>query len=98
MTTSSGESDPAERRREPRYLTHRRVCPGITELGIGFDAQILDVSRSGLRMLATKPLNPPSMVSLQVDALEVEGQVCYCRGNEDGTYEVGLLIRGTGSA
>ncbi len=49
-------------------------------------------------MLVTKHLEASGMISLRVDSLEVEGQVCYCRANEDGTFEVGLLIRDTGIA
>lgn len=98
MTNSNGQPKLAERRKEPRYPTHRRICPGIAECGTGFDALILDVSRSGLRMHANRPLPRSTKILLQIDALEVEAEVCYCRDNDDGTFEVGLLIRETGKA
>jgi hypothetical protein len=90
--------DPQERRIEPRYPAHRQIVPGLTESGSAFDAQIVDVSRSGLLVRANQALHLSSTVSLRVDSLGVQGQVRHCRRNADGTFDVGLLIRDTASA
>ncbi|MEQ1885432.1 MAG: PilZ domain-containing protein [Bryobacteraceae bacterium] len=86
------ENKPDERRREPRYPTLNRVVP-VTADGLGgFDAEILDVSRSGLRLKAQKAIPSERRLVLRIDHLEIEGTVRYSRPNEDGSFDIGVKI------
>lgn len=87
-----------ERRREPRYRTLNRIVPVTVDGRDGFDAKILDVSRSGVRLKARQAIAKDCRLVIQIDHLEVEGSVCYCEHNPDGTFDVGLKIYGLWSA
>jgi hypothetical protein len=82
---------------------HRRheciVTPVLVTSGSDpgpFEALVLDVSESGFRVKATRPLWPGCQVSISfADAkekvLDAEGR--FCNAREDGTYEIGFEIR-----
>ena len=92
-STSHASQDDTERRSEQRY----DVADGYTDIvipasGAPSSAQILDVSRSGLRVRLKMRLPRESEITVYLKDMSVEGRVCYCKPNEVGTFDVGVLI------
>jgi hypothetical protein len=92
MEVSLPRSNAPERRKEPRYTTQQPAVAGISDSGVSFAAHILDVSRSGVRLQTNEWLAVSAGVSLQMGGLDVQGLVCRCERNKNGTFDIGVTI------
>jgi hypothetical protein len=84
---------PAQRRRQKRIrCDHVAVQIQITGVAI-VQAQLLNVSQSGLRLLGKKRLERGLEVSVKMDDLLISGHIRYCLENCDtSSFDLGLQI------
>lgn len=82
----------AERRTEPRFTASDFSKIIASESGAPYWANVMDVSRSGLRLRTSAMLAPQTAVTLYMRDMSLEGRVCYCAPNEEGSFDVGVLI------
>jgi len=82
-----------ERRKELRYPTDgwaKVVVPFLPEPQI-VSAHVVDVSRGGMRLKLQAPLEPGTLLQIEMKSVLATGEVRYCRpdGNE---YSVGIQL------
>lgn len=81
----------ADRREESRYKTDDSVMVEIGPQNV-VPAVILDVSRSGLRLLLPAPLPRGAMLKIMLAGnVIIFGEVRYCRRKNEGVH-AGILI------
>jgi hypothetical protein len=90
----SASEEEAERRAETRYPT--RGDPAELELGSAPSdpvyGTVLDVSRSGLRVVIPGRMNRGEQVKVKLQGNLIFGEVRYCR-SVSGAFHVGIRIR-----
>ena len=87
-----------ERRRESRLRVIKTATLRVLDrmagpsLGRAIDAEVVDVSGSGIRLRTRVPV--PCGASVEVDdrRLLLLGEICRCVQDSDGTYTVGLRV------
>jgi hypothetical protein len=84
---------PAQRRRQKRircdYVAVQIQITGVANI----QAQLLNVSQSGLRLLGKKRLERGLEVSVKMDDLLVSGHIRYCLENcGTSSFDLGLQI------
>ena len=79
----------------PRYLAVSKSFDGkllLADSGARWDAQVLDVSRDGLGVLANTPVPKGGIIELHVEGRQLRFQIVYC--NDDlihrGRFRCGL--------
>jgi hypothetical protein len=81
-----------------RRLEQRTPCDDISaqvRIGEGLNstpASVLDISTSGVRLGLDSSLEVGSNVTVWFNKTVVTGQVRYCRGNQDGSFDAGLRL------
>jgi hypothetical protein len=84
-------------RHEHRYqCTVTTIAIHSTNTPEPFGALILDVSKSGLRLRAPRPISGGQQVTIVFANAKrkpvIHAEARYCRSDQDGTYEIGLKI------
>lgn len=93
-----GARQPKEERYFPRYLSVSKSFEGRLRLDeVDLDAQVLDVSRDGLGVLLSKPVEKGQNIELRAFERSIYFQVAHC--HEDlifkGKYRCGLHRAGS---
>ena len=87
----------ADSDRRQRNVSTRRIppprpgrCPFLSEPRT-FNARVLDVSKSGMRLKLSAPLTPGTLVQVELKSLVATGAVRHCRkaGEE---YSMGIQL------
>ena len=87
------ETAVAERRKETRYDTGNCTAEILlTEPEMILRGNVVDVSRSGLRLRTHCHLEAQRMLTVRFGAIVVAGRVRYCTLNQDNTFDTGVLI------
>lgn len=83
----------ADRRKEPRYPSDgsARVLVPFLFGPLTFNACVLDVSKSGMRLNISAPLAPGTLVQVELKNLVATGAVRHCRRDEEG-YSMGIQL------
>ena len=68
------------------------AAPRYESSSVSMPAQVLDISRSGIRLALTVRLAVLSEVTLRFDRFVVAGQVRYCRKGSGEFFDVGLQL------
>ena len=97
LTVLKSPSANADRRKEPRYGSSgsaRVLVPYVSEPQT-LSAQVLDVSKSGLRLRLSVPIAPGTLVQIELKSIVASGEVRHCR--KDGEeYSVGIQLDALG--
>ena len=77
---------------DPRYS--RQLCGTVNE----FPATIVDVSPRGVGLISTVPFRVGERTQLEIEGLEIVGEVRYCRNMRDavGHHRVGIHLHEMG--
>ncbi len=75
--------------RLPAEQTVQLIIPGTTELSI--IGQVVDISRSGMRLLAGCPVEPGSPVHIDLGTSSLSGEVRYCHAGKQG-FAIGIQL------
>jgi hypothetical protein len=86
----------AERRKESRLKTKQLVTMTLLSVSIGsrspvFEACVVDVSGSGLRVRTPGPMPGGAPVRIDAKELTMLGEVCRCEA-DNGAYLVGIKL------
>jgi hypothetical protein len=91
--TPTAEQNVPIRRAEPRFPSY-----GHGELAVihparpeRLKARIVDVSRSGLQVEISEPVESGSSIELRLPNISVLGQVGSCRAHDSGSYRLGVV-------
>lgn len=57
-------------------------------------AKIGNVSRSGLRLILSRPVTIATRIEVELPGMIVAGETRYCRAEGPGSFEVGMKIAG----
>ena len=81
------------RRGEPRFPSYGQgeltvLHPARPEQ---LKARIVDVSRSGLQVEISEPVESGSSIELRLPNINVTGEVGSCRPHDSGTYRLGIV-------
>lgn len=84
----------SEQRRETRYQTNDDVLVEVLQTGFPrVAASIVDISRSGMRLLSEATIGKGSQVKITLEKqVVIFGEVQYCRP-ADGRFQAGILIQ-----
>jgi hypothetical protein len=86
----------AFRRHSPRGKPKIALYKGSLDLGANLAVRLLDVSESGVRLLARAALDPPQEVTLTIEGMghlrpiKTTGKVVWCVPADDGAYCMGI--------
>jgi len=87
-----------ERRRESRFKISKLVKLKVLgrmagpSLGRPVDAEVVDISGSGMRLRLTMPVPCGAPVEVDDSHMMLLGEVCRCVAEHDGYYTVGLRV------
>jgi PilZ domain-containing protein len=87
-----------ERRRESRLNVNKAVKLKVLDrmagpsLGRAIDAEVVDVSGSGMRLRMKVPVPCGAPVEVDDQHLTLLGEICRCVQDPDGSYTVGLRV------
>ena len=87
-----------ERRKELRLKVSKAVKLKVLDrmagpsLGRSMDAEVVDVSGSGMRLHMRVPVPCGAPVEVADRHLTLLGEICRCVREQDGTYTVGLRV------
>jgi len=93
LTVLKSPVEEADRRKEPRYPSDgsARVLVSFLSEPQTFNARVLDVSKSGMRLKLSAPLAPGTLVQVELKSLVATGAVRHCR--KDGEeYSMGIQL------
>jgi hypothetical protein len=82
-----------DRRKEPRYAADgwaKVVVPFLAE-PVTYAARVLDVSRGGMRLMLRAPLEPGTLLQIEMKSVVATGEVRHCRP-EGEQYAVGVQL------
>ena len=85
----------ADRRSEPRFAANGPALVSLSSVpdARDFNAQVRDVSKSGMRIELDFPIPPGTMIEIDFARLTAIGIVRHCRKYE-GTYSIGVRLEG----
>ncbi len=93
FSTSVSSQEERERRSEPRYdVNEYSDILFLTASGISYAARIMDISRSGIRLRSKMLVTADSDITVYMKDMCLEGRICYCKPNDVGTFDIGVLI------
>ena len=105
MTDSDLQPDGANRRIAPRMIRSEAVAlelvkPGGPDLGSGqvLGIRTLDISRSGMRIAVSQPIDIGHIYDLCIDLTDhrkrflLTGEIRWCRKDADGQWEAGIEV------
>jgi hypothetical protein len=82
-----------ERRREPRvpvsFPGRLKLLDPVTSVGPPHDVQVIEISRSGLKIRTPRYLIPKTVVQVHFNGRATLGKVMYCTKTESG-YDAGI--------
>ena len=87
-----------ERRGESRLRVSKAVKLKVLDrmagpsLGQPIDAEVVDVSGSGMRLRLRVPVHCGALVEIDDHALLLLGEICRCVQEADGTHTAGLRV------
>jgi PilZ domain len=95
VATESSTARNGERRKEPRVIMDvqaRLKCLNpLTSTGPSIKARVVEISRSGMKILANREFQPGGVVQVIVKDTFYMGTVRHCRQVEGG-FETGLKL------
>ena len=82
----------SDKRREARYPTNGNAVVGLaTDSGNRVCAQVLDISRSGMKLQMGKRLEPGATVHISLNEIVCRGEIRY-RQAVGGAFEYGVAL------
>jgi len=79
-----------ERRSEPRVPVHYpgrlKLLDPVTSVGPPHDVEVVEISRSGLKIRTPRHLIPKTLVQVRFNGQQALGEVCYCNRAQPGYY------------
>ena len=84
-----------ERRSEPRYPSVEAAVVTIITEGSSFEAETVDVSKSGLRIRLEKPLEVGSRIRVKFGTVVAFGEVRWCHQANAGNIDAGIRVEHT---
>jgi hypothetical protein len=95
-----------ERRGERRGILDRAVMVSLLKspqsaLNAGrftiqsFEAQTIDVSDHGMRLLVPRELVPGTMIKIETDTAVLRAEICHCNRVNDERFAVGVKVAGS---
>jgi hypothetical protein len=84
-----------DRRTEPRVPSTgvARLTAVDARPGVKLEATIIDISRSGMKVEVSEPLDVATFVMLDLGNLTVLGSVGNCRPEGEGRFRLGIVTR-----
>ena len=83
----------AEGRREPRvpvnFSGRLKWLDPVTSVGPPHDVQIIEISRTGLKILTPRYLIPKTLIQIHFNGKAMLGKVVYCEKSDSG-YQAGI--------
>jgi hypothetical protein len=98
ITVLKSPDPKADRRKEPRYPTDgwASILVPSASAPRTFTARVLDVSKSGLRLRLPVPLEPGTLLQIEMRSVVTTGAVRHC--SSDGEhYSVGVQLDEAGN-
>ena len=91
-TRAESVPNPAERRKHPRLRPGRIVYLTFLDTSVQSNATLIDVSESGIGLLADQPLQPGTVFHLEVEGHLLVATVAYCQPAMEKHCRMGLTI------
>ncbi len=95
LSDASSQIADDERRTEPRYASVESAVVTIITEGDSFDAETVDVSKSGLRIRITEPLEAGSRLRVKFGTVVAFGEVRWCAQVHGGNHDAGIHVEHT---
>ena len=81
-----------DRRRESRYPSSEAAVVSDLNTGSMFEAETVNVSKSGIRLRAPQDAAPGTRVRARLGQVIVFGEVRWCRAVEGGLFDLGVRV------